>query len=113
MTTKAEALEAAQFLISALKAFAPDCGYEEAANKTTDFINSVPEWQDMSSAPRDGTIVLVLLPRMQNLIIRARYSIHKYWETDDERPGLTRPTFFHEGDLWQPLPTPPITGVTP
>lgn len=67
------------------------------------------EWQPISTAPKDGTTVLVCLPRIMNLIVRASYStVHKYWRTDmDTDGGITNPTFFHDGDFWMPLPEPP------
>jgi len=67
------------------------------------------EWQDISTAPKDGTMILVCLPRMMNLIVRSRFNtIHKYWVNDYEgEGGLTQVSFYHEGDLWQPLPTLP------
>ena len=67
------------------------------------------EWQPIETAPKDGTTVLVCLPRIMNLIIRASYSkVYGYWKTDLETDGgITRPTFFHKGDYWMPLPPPP------
>ena len=69
-------------------------------------------WQPIWTAPRD-VMVLVCLPRQMNLVVRAWYnSIHNFWQTDYEgEGGITRPTYFHEGDLWHPIPplytTPP------
>ena len=67
------------------------------------------EWKPIETAPKDGTMILVCLPRMMNLIVRASYStVYKYWKTDhDTDGGITNPTFFHEGDFWMPLPDPP------
>jgi len=67
------------------------------------------EWQPIETAPKDGTVILVCLPRMMNLIVRACYStVHGYWRTDCETDGgITNPTFFHDGDYWMLLPEPP------
>lgn len=67
------------------------------------------QWRDIKDAPRDGETVLVCLPRMMNLIIRARYNtIHKHWLSERESPeGITRYEYFHDGDLWMPLPDGP------
>lgn len=69
----------------------------------------VPGWKPIETAPKDGKTILVCLPRMMNLIVRASYSnVHKYWRTDLESDGgISRPTFFHTGDHWMPLPAPP------
>ena len=66
-------------------------------------------WQSIETAPKDGSMLLVCLPRMMNLIVRARYDrVHKYWLTDYEgEGGIKQPHFFHPGDLWQPMPLPP------
>lgn len=67
------------------------------------------EWEPIETAPQDGTMILVCLPRMMDLIVRARYStVHKYWTHDYEgEGGVKTPCFYHPGDLWQPMPTPP------
>ena len=69
-------------------------------------------WKPIETAPKDA-MVLVCLPRQMNLVVRAWYnSIHNFWQTDYEgEGGITRPIYFHEGDLWHPIPplytTPP------
>jgi len=67
------------------------------------------EWQPIETAPKDANMILVCLPRQMNLIVRARYSnVHKFWLTDYEgEGGIIRPTYFHKGDFWMPLPPPP------
>lgn len=69
------------------------------------------DWQPIETAPKDGQMILVCLPRIMNLIVRATYStVHGYWKTDCETDGgITNPTFFHKGDYWMPLPDPPKT----
>lgn len=66
-------------------------------------------WLPIESAPKDGAVILVLLPRMMNLIVRARYnSVHGYWVTDCDNEGrISSPTFFHPGDMWHPMPAIP------
>jgi hypothetical protein len=69
-------------------------------------------WMPIETAPKD-VMVLVCLPRQMNIVVRAWYnSIHNFWQTDYEgEGGITRPMYFHEGDLWHPIPplytTPP------
>ena len=69
-------------------------------------------WKPIETAPKD-VMILVCLPRQMNLVVRAWYnSIHNFWQTDYEgEGGITRPMYFHEGDLWHPIPplytTPP------
>jgi len=66
------------------------------------------QWQPIETAPKDGQMFLVCLPRMMNLILRANYNtVHGYFRTDHSDSGITNPTFFHDGDYWMPLPTPP------
>ena len=73
------------------------------------------EWQPIETARKDGQMILVCLPRMMNLIIRARYDkIHNHWLTDYEgEGGVSRPMFFHPGDLWQDMPASPATKSKP
>jgi hypothetical protein len=63
-------------------------------------------WSGIESAPKDGSMILVCLPRMMNLIVRARFNtIHGYWLTDYEgEGGIKKPHFFHDGDLWHEMP---------
>lgn len=67
------------------------------------------DWKPIATAPTSNQTILVCLPRINNLIIRAAYStVHRYWRTDLETEGgINRPTFFHEGDLWMHMPNPP------
>lgn len=70
---------------------------------------AVAQWQPIETAPQDGRMILVCLPRVMNLIVRARFNnIYKYWVTDYEGEGGVKvPHFFHPGDVWTPLPQPP------
>lgn len=66
-------------------------------------------WRPIESAPKDGRMFLVLLPRMMNLVVRARYNtVHKYFITDCENEGrVSDPIFFFKGDMWMEIPEPP------
>lgn len=69
-------------------------------------------WSPIETAPKDpNTVILVLLPSMMNLIVRARYnSVHGYWITDCDNDGrISKPTFFHPGDMWHPMPALPAS----
>lgn len=68
-------------------------------------------WLPIETAPKDGSMILVCLPRQMNIVVRARYDrIHKHWLTDYEgEGGISRGAFFHQGDLWHPVPPPPTT----
>jgi hypothetical protein len=63
-------------------------------------------WKPIETAPKDGSMILICLPRQMNIVVRAWYNkIHNFWLTDYEgEGGITRPTYFHEGDLWHPIP---------
>ena len=70
-------------------------------------------WQPIETAPKDGSMILICLPRQMNLVVRGWYNnIHRFWQVDYESEGgITRPMYVHEGDLWHPIPplytTPP------
>ena len=70
-------------------------------------------WLGIESAPKDGRMILVCLPSQMNLVVRARYNtIHGFWNTDCENEdAISRPTFFHEGDLWHEIPNPPNRAI--
>ena len=67
------------------------------------------EWRPIETAPENSDVFLVCLPRMMNLIIRARYDrIHKQWLSERlSGDRITGVEFFHHGDLWIPIPKPP------
>jgi hypothetical protein len=67
------------------------------------------DWKPIKDAPKDGRVILVCLPRMMNLIVRARFNtIHKHWLTDCESDGgISNWTYFHPGDMWMDMPAPP------
>ena len=66
-------------------------------------------WQPIETAPKDGRMILVCLPRQMNLVVRAWYRDYKgFWLTDQETDGgISKPAWFHEGDLWHPVPSLP------
>jgi hypothetical protein len=66
-------------------------------------------WQPIEIAPKDGGYFLVCLPRLMNLIVRARFdTVHKQWLSERDNDGaIYRVEFFHAGDLWMPMPKPP------
>lgn len=66
-------------------------------------------WQPIETAPKDGQMILVCLPRMMNLIVRARFdTVHGYWLHDYEgEGGVSRYFSLHSGDVWLPMPKPP------
>lgn len=69
----------------------------------------IPAWRPISEAPRDGRMFLVMFPRMGNLVARARFNtVHKHFLDEHESDGgVTRPAFYHDGDLWCDIPQPP------
>ena len=64
-------------------------------------------WKPIETAPKDGAMLLVCLPRQMNIVVRAWYNkLHNFWQTDYEgEGGITRPIYFHKGDLWHPIPS--------
>ena len=70
----------------------------------------LPRWQPIKTAPKDGVMILVCLPRMMKLIIRARFDrVHGYWISDYEgEGGIKRHYSLHPSDLWQPMPDLPL-----
>lgn len=83
---------------------------ERDADREAEAARLASGWMPIETAPKDGEMILVLLPRIMNLIVRASYcGVHGYWKTDHEaNGGITNPTFFHEGDMWHPMP--PLPG---
>jgi len=63
-------------------------------------------WKSFETAPKDGQMILICLPRQMNLITRAWYNkIHGHWLHDYETDGsISRPLFFTKDDLWHPMP---------
>lgn len=70
------------------------------------------EWQPIESAPRDGRMFLVMFPRMMNLVVRSRYNtLYKHFTHElDNDQAVTKPAYYHEGDLWCDIPPPPKDG---
>lgn len=67
------------------------------------------KWQPIKTAPKDGSVFLLCIPKQMNLIVRCRYNtVHKYFITDCETDGgITRVVFLYEGEYWMALPKPP------
>lgn len=74
---------------------------------------ALPEWQPIETAPRNSEMVLVMLPRMMNLVVRSWYNrLYNCWMSDRETEGgITKVEFYHKGDLWMPIPEPPAEAV--
>lgn len=86
----------------------PDTDPTAQAEKIAE-LTKEQEWKPINTAPKDGRMFLVLLPRMQNLFVRGRYNtVHKCFVTDVDSAGaVTSYTVFHDGDLWMDIPKPP------
>lgn len=76
-------------------------------------MGDVMEWQDISTAPRDGTDLLVANSR----VFGGHMTVVSFYEEDDgrqfwlsqEMESYQIDTFTH----WMPLPTPPSSPPTP
>lgn len=106
MTTKADALEALEQLRNIPIEYLPD----GAVNRLDKFINSVPEWQPIETAPVDVPFIATILVR-NNKTGEEHYDTHVIcidYETGDlvEDFGWRLEDYSH----WMPLPNPTITG---
>jgi hypothetical protein len=65
----------------------------------------VSEWQDISTAPKDGTRIVVHRPGAK------RYPVVgiDYWSTRYTKPCWAKSPHDEQPALWQPLPAPPVT----
>lgn len=61
-------------------------------------------WMPIETAPMDGPEFVVCLPRQGMVMLLVRYNkLGKRYEKNGE------PVYLHSGDVWQPLPKPPVT----
>lgn len=79
--------------------------YQLAFLFESEHIAAMPKdnWRPISEAPRDASWFLTCCPRMMGLRQIVSYNrVHKHFTK--QGGGAI---FFHDGDLWQPLPSPP------
>ena len=67
---------------------------------------SVRGWQDIASAPKDGTFVLVTDARHPPCHLIARFKHNTWW---GQQTQTGRAIVWREATHWQPLPEPPAT----
>jgi hypothetical protein len=80
------------------------CEKAKHALATLDAVIAQMGWQDIATAPKDGTEIIVIFPKCGNVAQLVYYNtIHKYW-TSKGKPELG---LEHQGCLWQHKPTPP------
>lgn len=77
---------------------------------------SQPAWQSIETAPKDGTVIMLLEPKelsgrtrygrvsIGRWCVTRQYAVGGYWE-DDAFTGVSQPTH------WMPLLDPPVVGT--
>lgn len=65
-------------------------------------------WQDISSAPKDGTCVLVIDMRCENPEAGIAWFVQDVWSAVEPGHGVPRTAmYWHNPTHWRPLPEPP------